>query len=69
MYTLVFTGPSRKTARFHVTKHVADAQRPRNNRFARCTGCVHTLKPDGNPSITAGTSKNSKPYGLLFLLR
>ena len=51
MYTLVFTGPSRKTARFHVTKHVADAQRPRNNRFARCTGCVHTLKPEGNPSI------------------
>ena len=33
MYTLVFTAPRTLTAKFHVTKHMADAPRPKNKRL------------------------------------
>ena len=41
MYTLVFTGPSRKTARFHVTKHVADAQKAQKQQICQ----MNRLRP------------------------
>lgn len=65
MYTLVFTAPRTLTAKFHVTKHMADAPSPKNKRLKKKTGSkiLCQFRLDSNNS--AGSMKRI-PYPKIF---
>ena len=57
MYTLVFTGPSTLTAKFHVTKHIADAPRPKKRRLRKKTGSKTFCQFSSDSNNSAGSMK------------